>query len=49
VSTEYLFRAIQDGDYWLVDNRSLVIRGERGPVYARRHDAAAASTRWTCR
>jgi putative long chain acyl-CoA synthase len=34
VSTEYLFRRDQDGDYWLVDNRSLVIRGERGPVYA---------------
>ena len=34
VSTEYLFRRDQDGDYWLVDNRSLVIRAERGPVYA---------------
>ncbi|PEG35530.1 acyl-CoA synthetase [Mycolicibacterium agri] len=34
VSTEYLFRRDQDGDYWLVDNRSLVIRTERGPVYA---------------
>ncbi|RDH75553.1 acyl-CoA synthetase [Mycolicibacterium moriokaense] len=34
VSTEYLFRRDQDGDYWLVDNRGLVIRGERGPVYA---------------
>jgi putative long chain acyl-CoA synthase len=33
VSTEYLFRRDQDGDYWLVDNRSLVIRTERGPVY----------------
>jgi putative long chain acyl-CoA synthase len=34
VSTEYLFRRDQDGDYWLVDNRSLVIRTERAPVYA---------------
>ncbi len=34
VSTEYLFRRDQDGDYWLVDNRSLVIRTDRGPVYA---------------
>lgn len=34
VSTEYLFRRDQDGDYWLVDNRSMVIRTERGPVYA---------------
>ena len=34
VSTEYLFRRDQDGDYWLVDNRGLVIRTERGPVYA---------------
>jgi putative long chain acyl-CoA synthase len=34
VSTEYLFRRDQDGDYWLVDNRSLVIYTEGGPVYA---------------
>ena len=34
VSTEYLFRRDQDGDYWAVDNRGLVIRTERGPVYA---------------
>jgi putative long chain acyl-CoA synthase len=34
VSTEYLFRRDQDGDYWLVDNRGLVIRTDRGPVYA---------------
>ncbi len=34
VSTEYLFRRDQDGDYWLVDNRSMVIRTDRGPVYA---------------
>ena len=34
VSTEYLFRRDQDGDYWLVDNRSVVIRTDRGPVYA---------------
>ena len=34
VSTEYLFRRDQDGDYWLVDNRGVVIHTERGPVYA---------------
>jgi putative long chain acyl-CoA synthase len=34
ISTEYLFRRDQDGDYWAVDNRGLVIRTERGPVYA---------------
>jgi putative long chain acyl-CoA synthase len=34
VSTEYLFRRDQDGDYWLVDNRSLVIRTDRGPVFS---------------
>lgn len=34
VSTEFLFRRDEDGDYWLVDNRSAVIRTERGPVFA---------------
>ncbi len=34
VSTEFLFRRDQDGDYWLVDNRGMVIHTERGPVYA---------------
>ena len=34
MSTEYLFRRDQDGDYWLVDNRGVVIRTERGAVYA---------------
>ncbi|MGH3676335.1 MAG: acyl-CoA synthetase [Mycobacterium sp.] len=34
VSTEYLFRRDEDGDYWMVDNRGLVIRTARGPVYA---------------
>ena len=34
VSTEYLFRRDDDGDFWLVDNRGLVIRTDRGPVYA---------------
>ncbi len=34
VSTEYLFRRDDDGDYWLVDNRSAVIRTARGTVYA---------------
>jgi putative long chain acyl-CoA synthase len=34
VSTEYLFRRDEDGDYWLVDNRGAVIHTERGCVYA---------------
>jgi putative long chain acyl-CoA synthase len=34
VSTEYLFRRDEDGDYWLVDNRGSVIRTARGPVFA---------------
>jgi putative long chain acyl-CoA synthase len=33
VSTEYLFRCDEDGDYWLVANRGSVIRTERGPVF----------------
>jgi putative long chain acyl-CoA synthase len=34
VSTEYLFRRDEDGDYWLVDNRGGVIHTAQGPVYA---------------
>ncbi|KHO19495.1 acyl-CoA synthetase [Mycolicibacterium setense] len=34
VSTEFLFRRDEDGDYWLVDNRGAVIRTERGAVFA---------------
>jgi putative long chain acyl-CoA synthase len=34
VSSEYLFRKDEDGDYWLVDNRGSVIRTTRGPVYS---------------
>lgn len=34
VSTEYLFRRDEDGDYWLVDNRASVIHTRRGPVFA---------------
>lgn len=34
VSTESLFRRDADGDYWLVGNRNLVIRTDRGAVYA---------------
>ncbi len=34
VSSEYLFRRDEDGDYWLVDNRSSVIHTSRGPVFA---------------
>ena len=33
VSTEYLFRRDEDGDYWQVDNRGAVIHTPRGPVY----------------
>ena len=33
VSTEYLFRRDEDGDYWLVDTRGSVIHTARGPVY----------------
>jgi putative long chain acyl-CoA synthase len=34
VSSEYLFRRDEDGDYWLVDNRAAVIHTARGPVFA---------------
>ena len=34
VSTEYLFRRDEDGDYWLVDNRGMVLHTHRGVVYA---------------
>ncbi|WP_006246135.1 acyl-CoA synthetase [Mycolicibacterium tusciae] len=34
VSTEYLFRRDDDGDYWLVDNRGTLIHTSRGVVYA---------------
>jgi putative long chain acyl-CoA synthase len=34
VSTEYLFRRDDDGDYWLVDNRGTVIHTPHGVVYA---------------
>lgn len=34
VSTEYLFRRDDDGDYWLVDGRGSVIHTDRGCVYA---------------
>jgi putative long chain acyl-CoA synthase len=34
VSTEYLFRRDEDGDFWLVANRGSVIRTERGPVFS---------------
>ena len=34
VSTEYLFRRDEDGDYWLVDNRGSVLHAARGTVYA---------------
>ena len=33
VSTEYLFRRDEDGDYWLVDNRGTVLHTPRGVVY----------------
>ncbi|MDN4519027.1 acyl-CoA synthetase [Mycolicibacterium austroafricanum] len=34
VSTEYLFRRDEDGDYWLVDNRGAAIHTARGMVFA---------------
>jgi putative long chain acyl-CoA synthase len=34
VSTEYLFRRDEDGDYWLVANRDGVIHTAEGPVFA---------------
>jgi putative long chain acyl-CoA synthase len=34
VSTEYLFRRDEDGDYWQVDNRGTVAHTARGVVYA---------------
>ena len=34
VSTEYLFRRDEDGDYWQVDSRGAVIHTPRGAVYA---------------
>ncbi|BBY83762.1 alpha/beta fold hydrolase [Mycolicibacterium pulveris] len=34
VSTEFLFRRDEDGDYWQVDNRNTLIFTERGVVYA---------------
>ncbi|MUM34568.1 AMP-binding protein, partial [Mycolicibacterium sp. CBMA 361] len=35
VSTEFLFRKDDDGDYWMVDNRRSVIRTPRGAVFGR--------------
>jgi putative long chain acyl-CoA synthase len=34
ISTEYLFRRDEDGDYWLMGRRGSVIRTARGLVYA---------------
>lgn len=34
VSTEYLFRRDEDGDYWSVDNRAAVLHTPRGMVFA---------------
>jgi putative long chain acyl-CoA synthase len=34
VSSEYLFRRDEDGDYWLVDNRGTVIHTARGCVFS---------------
>ncbi|MBS4729670.1 acyl-CoA synthetase [Mycobacterium sp. SM1] len=33
ISTEYLFRRDEDGDYWLLGRRAAVIRSTRGTVY----------------
>ncbi|MDR3659764.1 MAG: AMP-binding protein, partial [Mycobacterium sp.] len=35
VSTEFLFRQDDDGDYWMVDNRRSVIRTPRGAVFGK--------------
>ena len=35
VSTEFLFRRDDDGDYWMVDNRRSVIRTPRGAVFGK--------------
>ena len=45
VSTEYLFRRDEDGDYWLVDNRGSVIRTPRGPVFSAAVNQAASRVR----
>ena len=34
ISTEYLFRRDEDGDYWLVGRRGSVVHTKRGMVYA---------------
>jgi putative long chain acyl-CoA synthase len=34
VSTEYLFRRDEDGDFWQVDNRNSVVHTHRGPVFS---------------
>ncbi|MFV0495946.1 acyl-CoA synthetase [Mycobacterium sp.] len=34
ISTEYLFRRDEDGDFWLVDRRGSAVRTDRGIVYA---------------
>ena len=51
VSTEYLFRRDQDGDDWLVDNRSPVIRTDEPPGLrlSRSTTPSAGSTRWIWR
>ena len=51
VSTEYLFRRDEDGDFWLVDNRGSVIRTDRGPGVQRggQRRASAGSARSTSR
>ncbi len=41
VSTEYLFRRDEDGDYWSVDNRGAVIHTPRGMVFAETVNDAA--------
>lgn len=35
VSTEFLFRRDDDGDYWMVDNRRTLIRTPRGVVFGK--------------
>ena len=46
VSTEYLFRRDEDGDYWQVDNRGTVTHTARGVVYASPVNDAVGQIVW---
>jgi putative long chain acyl-CoA synthase len=36
ITTDHRFRCDNDGEYWFVDNRNIVIQSVRGPAQARR-------------